>query len=1085
MNTIVTTPWSAVIFDMDGVVTDTASLHAIAWKRLFDDVLASPEVTSGDLPLSHHIDTTPFDGVEDYRRYVDGRPREDGVRTFLNARNIFLPEGSDDDPSSAHTIHGLARRKNDYFSVLLEREGIEVFSGTVKLIERLRRGGTPIGLVTASRNAPRLLETAGIAELFDVVIDGQVARDRGLPGKPAPDTFVAAAELLGFPPRECAVLEDAVSGVQAARTGEFGLVVGIARDRNRADLEAAGADVVVTDANELDLGIVPQDPWELSFAGFEPEHEGRREALTTLANGYMSLRGAAPEAPAGHSHYPGSYMAGIFNRLWSHVNGRDLEHESLVNLPNWNVCDIRFADGDWFSAGGLAIVSGQRTLSFANGVLTRELALTDAQERELIIRQQRLVSMDRKHVAAMLTQITPVNTADPIVVRTGIDMNVINDNVREYDALSKKHLMTTFQQFAADGTLLAEVETSQSKLRIAIAQRTQIHLGEHAVRQTDEEAGVKVHPVEYPAGIFTDATIEMRQGATVGIDTTTALVNSRDDALTSVREGAVDELNWLPAIGYENLLPGHTAALQRLWERFDVEVEADSNTQLLLHLHTFHLLQSLSPHTVFADTGTPARGLHGEGYRGHIFWDELFVLPLVNLRLPEISKSLLLYRWRRLNAARHLAREAGLEGALFPWQSGSDGREETPVELFNRRAGRWMPDNSWRQKHVGLAIAYNAWQHYRATEDVGWLAEQGGELVIEITRLFASLATYDAETDRFHINDVMGPDEFHDGYPGTPGSGLRDNAYTNIMTAWVCRHAVEIFRLLPSYAAEDLIFRLNIQPAEITLWGRLAARLAVPFNADGIISQFDGYDDLEELDWAAYRKKYGNIGRMDLIMEAEGDSTNNYKLSKQADVTMLIYLLGANGLIRELGRMGYRYTMSQVEQTVDYYTARSTNGSSLSNVVNAAVLAAIGRPEAWDVWQESLVIDLHDTQWGTTQEGIHLGAMAGTVDVVVRAFVGVLIRYDRIEFRPRLPEKLTGVRFRVLFQGQVIDVRCSARELVLTSRSHETSKVKVRVWDDERLLDGGETLHFSLPEHHHEAVAMTGAIEIVGEDPQR
>ena len=1053
-----TPPWSAVVFDMDGVVTDTASLHAVAWKQLFDSALA-------DESLEGNVDRSPFDVVSDYRRYVDGRPREDGVRTFLSARGAVVPEGEESDDADRLTIHGLAKRKNDCFNAILAEDGVRVFDGTIRLIKRLRRGGMPTALVTASRNAPLLLENAEITDLFDVIVDGQVAKDLGLPGKPEPATFLEAANRLGVDAVDTAVLEDAEAGVRAARAGGFGLVVGIARDHNRQALEAAGADVVVNDVTELDLGDVRDDPWELSFEGVDPEHEGRREALTTLANGYMSLRGAAPERAADGVHYPGSYMSGIFNRLVSHVNDRDIEHESMVNLPRWALCDVKVGDGRWWSEGGLEVVEENRTLSMATGVLTRTAVLVDDQDRRLRIKQQRLVSMAHQHVAAMLTEITPVNHSGMLYVRTGVDTSVLNDNVAEYDQLAKRHIVNRYNTVAQDGTLICEVETTQSHLRIAMAQRTTLtQEPTHAVTTQVPEVShaYSVSTIEETQAIYREFAVPVESGYAVSVDTTTAAVNSRDSAITSVRGGAVHQLDWLPAIGFQNLLPAHTAAVQRLWERFDVEVDADPQTQLIIHLHTFHLLQSLSPHTAFLDVGTPARGLHGEGYRGHIFWDELFILPLLNLRLPEISKSLLLYRWRRLDAARHHAREAGLAGALFPWQSGSDGREETPIELYNPRSKRWMPDNSRRQFHVGLAIAYNAWQHYRATADTGWLAAQGGELLIEVVRLFASMSSYDASDDRFHITGVMGPDEFHDGYPGRSGEGLDDNAYTNIMTAWLCRHAVEIFRVLSSHEAEDLIFRLGIQPAEITHWGRLAARLAVPFNSDGVISQFEGYDELKELDWAAYRKKYGNIGRMDLIMESEGDSTNNYKLSKQADVTMLFFLLGPEGVIKELRRMGYEFTHEQVVQTIDYYVARSTNGSSLSNVVNSGVLASIGREEAWDAWKQAAVVDINDTQWGTTQEGIHLGAMSGTVDVIVRAFAGVLIRFDRIEFYPRLPAAMGSVRFRVLFQGQVIDVRVYHDELVLMSRSHETSRVKVQVFDEQRFLDGGATLHFAL-----------------------
>ncbi|WP_349828853.1 beta-phosphoglucomutase family hydrolase [Brevibacterium litoralis] len=1082
-------PWDAVVFDMDGVVTDTASLHARAWKALFDDLLSDPEihVLAGDAP-----DFSPFDPVTDYRRHVDGLPREDGVRTFLASRRIFLPEGEEGDTSETLTVAGVALRKNDHFAALVAAEGVRVFPGTLGLLHRLRAGGVHTGLVTSSRNARDLLESAGITDLLDVLVDGSYARDHGLPGKPDPATFLEAARLLGVDPAHTAVLEDATSGVRAARDGGFGLVVGIAPAGNRTDLEAAGAHLVVGDATELDLGDVRDDPWQLTFAGFDPQHEGRREALTTLANGYLSVRGSAPEAPgpdprrrpflecpdlapeapAGPDHYPGSYVAGVFDRLVSEVEDRRVEHESMVNLPRWALCDLRVEGGDWWSEGGFRILHEDRTLDLRTGVLTRSVEIApvgttpvDGDGPCLRIRQRRLVSMDKHHLAAMLTEITPLGWSGTLRVRTGIDTRVVNDNVAEYDQLAKRHLDPRSTTVRPDGTVTAEVETRQSHVRIGIAQHTTLtQEPTHSARHHgyDANRAYTVSTVEDEAGIHRLFTVPVESGYAVTVDSTTAVVTSRDPALTSVAEGVLRQLEWLPDRGFEALLPGHTAAVSRLWDRFDVSLDADVQTRLVVHLHTFHLWQTLSPHTVFLDAGTPARGLHGEGYRGHIFWDEIFILPLLNMRLPEISKSLLLYRWRRLDAARHIARSTGLTGAMFPWQSGSDGREETPTELYNPRSRRWMPDNSRRQYHVGLAIAYNAWQHYRATADTGWLANQGGDLLIEVARLFAALSEYDAATDRFHLRGVMGPDEFHDGYPERPGEGIDDNAYTNVLAAWVCRHAVEIFRVLSSHEAEDLIFRLDVRPVEVTHWGRLAARLFVPFDDDGLLLQFSGYDRLRELDWDSYRRTYGNIGRMDLIMESEGDSTNGYKLSKQGDVTMLFHLLGPEGVVKELGRLGYAFTDEQVERTIEYYVARSTNGSTLSNVVNAGVLAAIGRDSSWDAWQEALVADINDTQWGTTREGIHLGAMAGTLDVVVRAWAGVLLRFDRIEFRPRLPERLGSVRFRLLFQEHLLDVTVDHSEIVLRSRSHETHRVRVQVFDHQDHLEGGATLRFPL-----------------------
>jgi trehalose/maltose hydrolase-like predicted phosphorylase len=423
---------------------------------------------------------------------------------------------------------------------------------------------------------------------------------------------------------------------------------------------------------------------------------------------------------------------------------------------------------------------------------------------------------------------------------------------------------------------------------------------------------------------------------------------------------------------------------------------------------------------------------------------------------------LLDYRWRRLDAARLAASRAGLAGALFPWQSGSDGREETPAHLFNSRSGRWMPDNSRWQLHVGLAIAYDAWRYYQATGDVVWLRERGAELIVEVARLFAALATHDPVEDRFHLNGVMGPDEYHDGYPDAPGEGLRDNAYTNVLAAWVCGRAVDTLALLAGRDGDELMARLGIDPRETSRWVRMGCRLAVPFH-EGIISQFDGYESLAELDWAGYRASFGDLGRLDLILEAEGDSTNRYKVAKQADVLMLVYLLGADGLHTVLAELGYPITDKVLADTVDYHLARTADGSSLSRVVHASVLARQDTSRAWRVFREALAADLDDAQGGTTQEGIHLGAMAGTIDLITRVFAGLQTRADLLAFNPRLPDELSEVRFQVMYRGQSINVTLDHDRLRLVALPDAAyGKVCIEVAGSQFHLGGGQTREVAL-----------------------
>lgn len=1003
-------PQEAVLFDLDGVVTDTARLHARAWKQLFDEALADPRASSprsGPPPR--------FDQELDYRRYVDGRSREDGVRAVLEGKGVAVPEGSSADSVDAWSVHGLAARKNQIFLELVASVGVRPFPGTTELVGRLRAARVPMGLVSSSRNALAVLRACGLGDVFDVVVDGQRAAALGLAGKPDPAMYRRAAEDLEVEPSRVAVIEDAVAGVEAARRGGFGLVVGVARAGQRSDLEAAGAHLVVEDVAQLDLGSLRVDPWLLVYDGFDPAHEGHREALTTLANGYLGTRGAAPESPADGVHYPGTYLAGVYNRLTTVVDGQEREDEHLVNAPNWLPLDVRVGDGAWWSEGGLTTSAEHRELDLRRALLTRTATLTDATGRHLLLTQRRIVSMDRPHLCVLETTLLPLGWGGSVEVRAGIDTAVVNANVADDAALAHRHLRLIDTRAPGDGVLLAEVETVNSHIRIAVAARLVATAGaEDVVCRTAGRGPACVQSVR----------VDVAPDRPAIVDKIVTVFTSRDAAIASPGDAALSELAAAPT-RLQELLPGHVDAWARLWRRFVIELDADVQTRLVLNLHVFHLLQSLSEHTALLDAGVPARGLHGEGYRGRVFWDELFALPVLTAHLPEVSRGLLEYRYRRLGRARVAASEQALPGALFPWQSGSDGREETPTALYNPRSDRWMPDHSHLQRHVGLAVAYNAWQYYTSTGDVGWLARRGADLIIEVARLFAALARYDPEADRFHLDGVMGPDEYHDGPPDRPGTGLTDNAYTNILAAWVCQRAGDVLQHVAGFDCDVLSARLRIDREEPAHWEHLSRRMSVPFH-HGVISQFAGYENLEELDWARYRQQYGNIGRLDLILEAQGDSTNKYKLAKQADALMLIYLLGEPGLTAALARLGYTpITHDDVRRTVDYYLARTAHGSTLSGVVHASVLARMDPAQAWPLFQRTLAADLDDTQGGTTEHGIHLGAMAGTIDIVTRAFAGVAVDGNSMTLDPRLPTRLARARFELQHRGQRLRVSLS------------------------------------------------------------
>ena len=236
--------YDAVLFDLDGVITDTANLHATCWKQMFDEYLQKRARQTGEA-------FRPFDVASDYLLYVDGKPRFDGVRDFLKSRGIELPEGSPEDPTDAETVCGLGNRKNDLVNDAIAEVGVVPYAGSARFIHRVRRDGFRIAVVTSSQNCMAVLEAAKLNELFEVRVDGNVIDAQQLAGKPAPDTFLLAARLLGVEPKRTVVIEDAISGVQAGSDGDFGLVIGIARKNNAEELKRHGADLVVRDLDEL------------------------------------------------------------------------------------------------------------------------------------------------------------------------------------------------------------------------------------------------------------------------------------------------------------------------------------------------------------------------------------------------------------------------------------------------------------------------------------------------------------------------------------------------------------------------------------------------------------------------------------------------------------------------------------------------------------------------------------------------------------------------------------------------------------------------------------------------------------------
>ena len=1307
----------AFILDMDGVVTKTARVHAAAWKQMFDEYLQE---------RASQIDEQykPFDSESDYLRYVDGKPRYDGVKSFLESRHIFIPYGNPDDAPEMETVCALGNRKNRYFLDRLKSQGAESYASTVDFIRKAKSEGMRFALISASRNAKEVLEAAGLQDLFDVRVDGIDADELAFKGKPEPDIFLEAARRLDVSPKHAVVVEDSLAGVEAGKTGGFALVIGIDRGNQTAELRKRGANIVVKDFSEIktnnhkmtvrmaglpsalskkeeifqslkegvpaifldydgtltpivrhpseallpdetreaikklaehwmvaiisgrdlndvrkmvgldnivyagshgfdiagpggsfkdqkkgepflpaldkaeteletavkgikgvhierkrfaiavhyrmadqkvvpdlekkvdlintghpelkkstgkkifelrpnidwdkgkallylmdklhinssrivplyigddttdedafraisDLGSgirvgedncqtyaryvmhdtsevatflemlldlaekdVSKGIWTLTYEGFDTEGEQLREALCSLGNGYLNTRGAAPESTAGNVHYPGTYIAGCYNRLESRVSGKVIENESIINAPNWLPLTFRIEDGDWFDIRKVNIEEYHQELDMYRGILTRTIRFTDEKRRRTRFIQRRFAHMGSPHLAGLETTILAENWSGTIHVRSALDGKVENTLVKRYRKLNNRHLKQIGNGVSGNEVIWLQVETNQSHIRIAEAARTRVFLG-------NRFADVERHTTMKTGYILQDLDISVKEKEPVRIEKIVAIHTSKDRAISESLIEAQDEVVW--AADFEDLLESHIHNWKHLWDRCEISAESNGGRMSqILNLHIFHLLQTVSVHSIDLDIGVPPRGLNGEAYRGLIMWDEVFIVPFLNLRIPDLTRALLQYRYRRLPKARRVAKLFGYNGALFPWQSGSDGREEAQKLHLNPQSGRWIPDNSHLQRHINIAVAYNVWHYYQVTGDMDFMCFYGAEIIIEIARFLASLAQYNESLNRYEIRKVMGPDEFHDGYPDASEPGVDNNAYTNVMAVWVLCRALEVLGMLPQDRREAIWDNLALRKEELKQWDEMSRRMRICFHGDGIISQFERYEELKEFDWEGHRKKYGNIHRLDRILEAEGDTPNRYKLSKQADVLMLFYLLSADQLFELFNRLGYPFEYETIPKNIEYYMQRTSHGSTLSRIVHSWVLSRSKRELSWHLFCDALESDVSDIQGGTTHEGIHLGAMAGTVDLIQRCYIGLETRGNVLWFNPYLPPKLKQVQFNIRYRGHWISVKVTGDLLRICSRPQDIPPIKIGFIDKVFDLKAGDWMEFKL-----------------------
>ncbi|KZK39814.1 glycoside hydrolase family 65 protein [Lactococcus cremoris] len=759
---------------------------------------------------------------------------------------------------------------------------------------------------------------------------------------------------------------------------------------------------------------------------YDKQEVGKRsygqESLMSLGNGYLGLRGAPLWATCSDNHYPGLYVAGVFNHTSTEVAGHDVINEDMVNWPNPQLIKV-YIDNELVDFE--AAIEKNSSIDFKNGLQIESYNVSLA-KGGLTLVTTKFVDPIHFHDFGFVGEII-ADFSGKLRIETFIDGSVLNQNVERYRAFDSKEFEVTQ---IADGLLVAKTRTTDIELAVA----TKTYLNGQPLKKV-ESGNSEIFKESIEVDLLKNQEVQFEKSIVIASSYETK--NPVEFVLTELTATSVSKIQENNANYWE-----------KVWQDGDIVIESDhADLQRMVRMNIFHIRQA-AQHGAnqFLDASVGSRGLTGEGYRGHIFWDEIFVLPYYAANEPETARDLLLYRINRLTAAQENAKVDGEIGAMFPWQSGLIGDEQAQFVHLNTVNNEWEPDNSRRQRHVSLAIVYNLWIYLQLTDDESILTDGGLDLLIETTKFWLNKAELGSDS-RYHIAGVMGPDEYHEAYPGQEG-GICDNAYTNLMLTWQLNWLTELsvkgFEIPADLLEESQKVREN---------------LYLDIDENGVIAQYAKYFELKEVDFAAYEAKYGDIHRIDRLMKAEGISPDEYQVAKQADTLMLMYNLGHEHVIKLVKQLGYELPKNWLKVNRDYYLARTVHGSTTSRPVFAGIDVKLGDfDEALDFLITAIGSDYYDIQGGTTAEGVHIGVMGETLEVIQNEFAGLTLRDGYFSIAPHLPKSWTKLKFSQIFKGCQVEILIEKGQLLLTA----SSDLLIKVYDEEVQLKAGVQANFDL-----------------------
>lgn len=763
--------------------------------------------------------------------------------------------------------------------------------------------------------------------------------------------------------------------------------------------------------------------WIVAEKAFRTEYQGKCEAILSLGNGYLGLRSATEESYYGQVR--NLFVAGTFNK--SNPN----EVTELPNAADTTGMDI-YLDQELFCLEKGDVADYARSLNLKIGELKRSFTWTSPAGKSFAFEFRRFVSLDDLHIYAAQVSITPVNCQAKIQIKSGINGQVTNSGAQHFREGEKR---------IYDGKYLQMVQSaSQSGI-------TFVHNCCHHFKGNGSGLNSRFVMERRKVLMIYEGTLQ--DGASLDFEKISNVYTTRDKdslqlELNDLRRHSWEQLKKQSDKGYSSLLTESSAKWDEKWRSMEIRIDSSNSfDQLAIRFAQYHLICLTPRHD--NRLGIAAKGLSGEGYKGHSFWDtEIFILPFFTFTFPEIARSLLEYRYQTIGGARQKALDNGYRGAMYPWESAcAEDGEVTPVwgaaDLVTGKATKiW---SGFIEQHITADVAYAVWQYFRVTGDEGFMEKYGYEILLDTAIFWSSRLEWSETLQQYHINDVLGPDEYKE--------HVNNDAFTNHMAGWCMEHAIHSYRHMKE--EHPVLFRrlkkqFNLDE-EIPEMEKKCNLLFRPTpNKEMVIPQDDSYLQKKIIDVSKYRDQE----QVDSIFRDYNlDQINEIQVTKQASVVMLIYLLEQ------------KFDLEVRMANFNYYEPRTTHDSSLSPSTHAVVASDLDYRElAYRLYQKAANIDLGPNM-KTSDKGIHAASLGGIWQIIVCGFGGLRMVDGKLRIHPRLPREIRSISYPITWNGNPL--RIEVNEDVVHIQNKGSDTITVEVFGAEYQIDKELSIPYKQP----------------------